>query len=380
MWQHQDSEQAKGLHAAPMFRASALTLLSFIALAAMNLPASLHAQDVVGVTRAGNKEYHQVDKGDTLYDLSDRYLGDSYEWPRLWSFNPHITNPHWIYPGDIVYLRPKTEISNTPAGPRRLVTRNERQNEVHVALGGFIEDKELKYVGRIVASPKQASMLGEYDKVWLGFGDKSYSDKEKEEIDEEDRIKFQSTENKVKVGDVFAIVRPAGTIKDSSDDEKVLGHKYKVLGSLRVTETSDKFYQSAEILQSWQEIQRGDLLIPYERQLKFAQPVQADKNMVAKIVDLIEPRSSLGEFHYVFVNKGAKQGVRVGNRFFVYQRQEGLTFHDNAEAKEPDAKVPWSRIGQIILIDVRENYSTGIITDSAREIFVGDRLEMYEGY
>lgn len=373
MWHNRERERGLGHQSA--VASVALTLI----FAALSWPMVSAAQDVVSVTRGGTKAYHEVDKGDTLYDLSGRYLGDVYEWPMLWSFNPHITNPHWIYPGDIVYLRPKGEDGKVPTGPTRLVTRNERQNEVHVALGGFIESKELKYVGRLVGSPKQAVMLGEYDPVWLGFGDKSYSDKEKEDIDEEDRVKFAS-KDEVKVGDLFSIVRPAGTIKDSGDDEKVIGHKYHVLGTVRITEKSDKYYQSAEIIQSWREIQRGDLLIPYERQLKYVRPLKAEKDMVAKIVDQLDPRSNLGEFHYVFINKGAEQGVRTGNRFFVYQRQEGLTFNDGAVANEPDAKIPWLRIGQVILLDVRENYSTGLIIDSSREIFIGDRLEMYEGY
>ena len=41
-----------------------------------------------------------VQRGDTLWDLSEEYLRDPFAWPDLWSANTHIQDPHWIYPGD----------------------------------------------------------------------------------------------------------------------------------------------------------------------------------------------------------------------------------------------------------------------------------------
>ena len=52
-------------------------------------------------------ESHPVRRGDTLWDISNRYYQSPYQWPRIWAFNPQIQNPHWIYPGDLVRLLPK---------------------------------------------------------------------------------------------------------------------------------------------------------------------------------------------------------------------------------------------------------------------------------
>ena len=343
------------------------------AMALFLVGSSAQAQQVNYMPR-GKKNFHKVVDGDTLYDLSGRYTGEVYNWPQIWSYNPHITNPHWIYPGDIIYLKPPGDQSGT--GLQTITSRPVQASELHLAVGGFIAKEEVEYVGRIVASPKQATMLGEHDTVWVGFGDEAYTEEEKEEIKEDDRQAFQQTEGEIKVGDTYAIVRPVGKVTAKDDDDTVVGHKYIMLGSLQVQEVSEKYLNTATITQSWFEIERGDLLVPYEQQLKQVQLIQSEQNLVAEIADTVEPRSVLGEMHYVLINKGAEDDVRVGNRFYIFQKREGLQKIDEVA----DEKIPWQRIGQVLVIDIKENYSTGIIIDSTIEVLVGDRLEMYEGY
>jgi nucleoid-associated protein YgaU len=48
---------------------------------------------------------HTVKKGDTLWDICDTYFANPWQWPRVWSYNPDILNPHWIYPGEVVRLK-----------------------------------------------------------------------------------------------------------------------------------------------------------------------------------------------------------------------------------------------------------------------------------
>ena len=39
---------------------------------------------------------YTVVEGDTLWDLSSKYLGSPWKWQELWERNRFITNPHYI--------------------------------------------------------------------------------------------------------------------------------------------------------------------------------------------------------------------------------------------------------------------------------------------
>lgn len=77
--------------------------LCALLLAAALMPAVAVADTVT--LKADYPDRYIVQKGDTLWDISGRFLNEPWLWPEVWEANPQIENPHLIYPGDEITLR-----------------------------------------------------------------------------------------------------------------------------------------------------------------------------------------------------------------------------------------------------------------------------------
>ena len=66
----------------------------------MCLSASVSALEL----KADAPDRYTVKKGDTLWHIAERFTGNAWEWPEIWYQNDQISNPHLIYPGDMIGL------------------------------------------------------------------------------------------------------------------------------------------------------------------------------------------------------------------------------------------------------------------------------------
>jgi hypothetical protein len=79
-----------------------IRILIHFTFAALLLTGVAVAQDVS--IRSDHPDEYVVVRGDTLWDISGRFLDKPWQWPAIWHANPQIENPHLIYPGDVISL------------------------------------------------------------------------------------------------------------------------------------------------------------------------------------------------------------------------------------------------------------------------------------
>lgn len=298
------------------------------------------------------EEYH-VERGDTLWDICDFYFRDARRWPSVWALNPHVTNPHWIYPGDILRLRmplpPGQPGSKTPAF--RVVTGVETARQISLN-EGFIGADTDPTVGHIDASRESNRFLAEGDEVYLKL------------VNRED----------VRIGTRFSIFQPLGPVVHPST-EAVLGQKVRMKGIVQVTGLGEATV-SARIESSFSEIERGAPIMKEQNHRLTVQPTQNLIDLSGIVVDSLTRKKEQGQFDTIFIDRGEKDGVKVGNRFFLVRRGDG-----RVELEEEGRKrLPWEQIGEALVVRTQGNSSTALVTRSAIEVRRGDKAVMERHY
>ena len=315
-----------------------------------------------GAPPAALPESYTVQKGDTLWDLSARFYRNAWAWPKLWSYNPAITNPHWIYPGDLLHLGPPGTVAAAPPPPeqpnlpRRIIGLPHARTGVFLRQTGFVEPGELEAAGTIVGSKEEKIMLGTLDEAYVEF-----------------------PKNKpFQVGERYTIYHPTREVKHPVTG-KTLGRMVEILGEGEVRAVTDGHIARIAIIDSVNPIERGFLVGPLRRQFKIVQPKADQANLQGVVVATLKPRELIGAENLVFLDRGRKDGVEIGNRFLVTRRGDGYQ-PIRASGPVDDRRFPRETIAEVIVVDLRDHIATAFVTRSTKEARVGDRVETRRGF
>ncbi len=326
-------------------------------------------------------EEHTVVSGDTLWDLCGKYLKNPWYWPRVWSYNPEITNPHWIYPGNVVRFYPggggpgeidiisrdmEVPVPDDIALDEELlpedmvemagnIMKMKTLKAVKILRNAFVTKDELDEMGTVRASREEKEFLSEGDRIYLDFKDLSG----------------------VNVGDRFTLYRTVSKI-DHPVTGEFIGYFTKVLGACEIVSIAETS-AVAVISTSTDPIIRGDMVGPMMDKLtKDVGPMPNEVEVRGYIVgSSIEHLTNFGENHLVFIDQGSEQGVHEGNVFDVVRREDGLFMPGEGKQEGKwDKSMPAEIYARIMVVDARPTASTGLVMESIRELRIGDRVLM----
>ncbi len=300
-----------------------------------------------------------IQKGDTLWGISERFIQDPWYWPSLWAHNPDIRNPHFIYPGQTVrFHNGRLEIvpeSTAPSVEEPKAVRTPAEPDakpiIVKAIGhgpeAFVTDQELDTAGRIVDGIENRIMMGTGDRVFVDMR----------------RLA------EARPGDRFTLVSVGRPVSHPVSGQRV-GYLVTRLGALQITETHPQV-ASGVITSSQKEIERGALLLPWEPPLREIALKQASYPLQGVILGGGQGQLAFAQFDHVFLDIGQADGLEVGNILHMSRSRKATDFG----LQRADLQLPDILLGTAVVVDVKRNTATALILKTANlPIQSGDRV------
>jgi len=325
-------------------------------------------------------DQHEVVKGDTLWGISQMFLEHAWCWPQVWGMNREdIKNPHWIYPGQIVYfdrvagrLRLGQTTSSSGSGTSggniptvKLSPQIRGENLANNAITTIpansiepflsqplvLEENDLKAAPRIVAAQQGHVSAGKSDKVYA-MGD-------------------------LQGNVVFQVYRPVTPLKDP-ETKQILGYEAAYVGSIKLTRPGKTEHEASAFLvtASKEELTVGDRLLPApnsEMANYVPHPPSTDVN--GRVVSIYGGVSMAGQNQTISINKGAKDGIDIGTVLQMYRLGDVIV--DKTQDKSV-VKLPDEQYGTLFIYRVFKNVSYGLIMQITDAAQVGDIVKKPE--
>ena len=328
---------------------------------------------------------YTVQKGDTLWGISGKFLRDPWRWPDVWRMNrDQIRNPHLIYPGDVVRLdyvdgQPRLSLASGAAGGPRETVRmapSVRSTPLDREAIPTIPPGDIEpYLSRpIVTGPDglkgSAEIVAGRDRSRIVRG-------------EGDRIYVVGVD--ANAGDLWHIYRSVGPIRSHNLKEH-LGHEYRYLGAARV----ERFGELSTMLveNATEEILIGDRLLPAPREtiVNYA-PHAPARDVEGRIISTLRDTVELGRGGIVTIDRGAQDGVDVGTVLAIYRGVDAIPdprpntetpvfvrFFDQTTlyVKPKMLDVPQERTGLMFVFRVFDRVSYAILLNTTDPVQIGD--------
>lgn len=358
-------------------------------LALFLLPCLLRAADQVRIRDDAPAQYEVV-RGDTLWDISGRFLEDPWLWPEVWELNPQIENPHLIYPGDVIELQYNAD------GPlltlRRAGTGGAGSGDSNglrtVKLSPQVRVQSLNNAIPAIPLDRISAVLS--GNVVLS---QSELDNAPYLLSNRNKNLFSSTNDVVFAkGDLdanvkqFDIIRPGKEYIDPQT-RAVLGVEGKMIGTAAVMERGDG-NATLRLAGMKEEARAGDRFIPASGNRissnYFPRPPAFE--VQGRILDIVSNRKIGSQYDSIVINKGESDGLKIGD-LLALQKPDILVEDtlDKPNAAERFGRAlgfnrdhmesfPGETFASVLLYRVFDNTSMGIVIETSEIIRMDDKV------
>jgi hypothetical protein len=320
--------------------------------------------------------YYLIKRGDTLWDLAARFLGNPFLWPQIWDQNRYITDAHWIYPQDPLII-PRVGVVSDRAGQPGEGTGTGGAERIDEGAGEetgtgavgerrsllepAIAEMALQCAHYILDDPEDASLhvIGSEDGATkVAFGDR-------------DILYLGKGSNAgVKAGDAYSLHHVSYEVKHP-ENGRTVGRKIETTGWGRVVLVQEDS-STLMVEQACMDIHLGDYAKPFQKAVvpMIVPRVPGDRltpptgKSDGTVVAIAEDSMIAGQEQLVSINLGSANGVAPGNIFTVYR------------VMYPSVPTARNVLGELVVVTVRERTATARVSYSRDAIMAGDRVEL----
>ena len=332
-----------------MVRGSVLALAMLAIQAACLQVASAQSTPTV---RSDAPDRYVVKKGDTLWDIAERFLEDPWRWPLIWQNNQNIANPHLIFPGDLLVVTGLNNIKIVRLKPK--VRRDELDRGIPAippnVIAPFltspliIDNGDMDQAGYVLQGVDDEIILGKYDKFYA---------RNIQEADAEGFRVFQIGET---------LVHPETT--------EILGIEARHLGDARMLR-ADEDISKLVVIEANEDIRPGNRILPYDDSapLPYYEPRGPEQEVNGWILYAPKGVREVGRFDVVIISGGEREGLEPGHVLRAMYHRKNRKDPITGEMFTP----PDESSGLMMVFRVFDKVSYALIMEATRSISIGDR-------
>ena len=377
--------------------------LIHLTVVAIMLTGVVLAQDVA--VRSDHPDEYVVVKGDTLWDISGRFLDKPWQWPSIWNANPQIENPHLIYPGDVVslvYIDGVPQLRLSRGGTVRLspsirvVDRDAITAIPFESIAPFVKDLRVLSPSEFEGLPYVVANMEERDNAV--YGDLTYARGLDAQVGEE-YVVARLTNIYDSLGDPPEIRRvmpkehwkQVPNVWDRHQDayntvspwnrrpQDPVGYEMYEVSRVRVVQAGE--ISVMEIIRDRTEVKPGDFILPVSDQgyLSTFYPSAMDNVPSGlRVLATSGSRSGVGLYQIVSISGGTNQGIEAGNVFAAFrlgQKVKDRTgFRYGSFSEEATPHLPDMYDGIVMVFRTFEDISYGMVMGGSRVVVEYDML------
>ncbi|TAN68919.1 MAG: LysM domain-containing protein [Methylobacter sp.] len=336
-------------------------------------------------------DQYTVAQGDTLWDLSSKFLIHPWQWPELWPHNSQINNPHLIYPGDTIYFsmingKPQLSLSrsNQPAPQAQNNSSCVLQEDDYkrgrkdfaVSEDGkvlpCIREIKLQQAIRLIPTDTITSFLSS-PKVM----DESELDNASYVVDfagehliagSGDRIYVRSITDSENTA--YTVYRTGKTYV-SPENGEILGYEAQYIADASLQQPGDP--ATLVLSKAASEIRIGDRLMPnIEEDIALHYfPRPPEQSIKGSIISVLAGVSQIGRYNVVVIDKGTDDGLLTGHELNIYRR--GDTVRDSySQIKNDQVNLPDELAGTLMVFRPFKRISYALVMKATQTLHVLD--------